>query len=858
MSHEPYCNYSNLMEIELAALQDMGYTLDRRNYFGYSLYRDGVTLVNNRPYTARNTDGSGYLDNTYNATALGVGLHIYGSGNTVTQNAPILTNGTGGIGIRVDGINNNIIVDKNTQVQSDGDSGVGIWTAYGKNHELKVDGKVTANGKDGIAIRCDFGSSSNGSSDEYRGSYIRWNKIIREKDPVMVVGDPDNELNGPQVKSININGYVSGAKQAIYISNNTLVSQININSGAKLSGDITSDWMDPLMALTFKPVYQQKVTDGEYAMQNRDLRLQFNGDTETLATDLNFQGQNLSYNGNITGKNNMRLKIAGGSLAYTGTANVINSTVAANAALAVNGEINLNQAAKTMALYNPNTDTINDDGVAFKNAGEFFNYGTIAPLATANKAADKFLITGNLQNSSQLGLTADTQGARLIQVSGTAKLQTGSKVVATAGSSYLPGNTYTVLTAGSIATGSTIAATPEFSGMLSAVSKIENNTVTTALSKANNLGLMSAQEQETYQAIDQMFDVLSQSNNAGQSLLRAAALSNSMAIPNNAIDMGLLYGFNAADAKQALREIKGSDDVTAAALRSARQNVYADRVANALSTRTAEEFAQAQNTYHIWADISKNWNTFSNMNGQQYLSILGADKQIAPQRRFGFYLGYGKNSFSGTNQSAELKDLRLGVYHSQQNGTWNYLTQLAYGHQNNDTTRMLPTLGLKADGRFGSDLVAASFQADQTSAKQNSWALLPYFNAEVSYYKQQAYQESGASVYGHNVHSQSGVYATVGAGVGFQRLVDKLALKATLGYKRVLLGNDPTLIYSYAGNAAQSYTENNSKIGRDYLTAGLSAAGQIAPNTNLQFEAALERAKGHTYKMFSANIVWSF
>jgi len=300
MSHQNYRNWNIFMEAELALLEDVGLIIDRKNFYGFSLYASEKTIAISSNFYARNADGTQYLDGEFNNTPLTIGLHIYGSTNTVIMDGEVLTSGYASAGIRVDGWKNELTINGN--IRADGEYGTGLMIAYGKEHEIIHRGTITANGANGIGARFDFGDNFLGNTVEYRGSYIRTS------------GDVNNaallyELDGALANTFDITGLLSGKAAAIYISPNAFVQKVNIMNGANIQGDIISDWAKDYQ-------YIQGAAQ-DIMITTLTFGLMADNDGKATATpDANFS---LVYSGNIISRNaSMDIMIYGGTLTYSG------------------------------------------------------------------------------------------------------------------------------------------------------------------------------------------------------------------------------------------------------------------------------------------------------------------------------------------------------------------------------------------------------------------------------------------------------------------------------------------------------------------------------------------------------------
>ena len=446
MSHEAYTNLTTFLEVELAAMQDMGYQFDIRNYFGHSVYGNGKTIVNDYGYSARSADGSSYIKGVANKTALGVGLDVFGSNNTITQAADILSAGTGAAGIRVNGTQNNLTVAKKVKVKADGDYAMGILFSAGSGHTLSVEGNVSANGKNGNALQFDYGSSSNGAGgDEYHGSYINYKRAIEgttgaiKSSENLNIFDEDNlntALQGALMDKVSISGTVESKNNAIYIGKNALVRTIEFNDGAQINGNITSDWKN----------FDTKSENSIY----KDLSIQISP-TESVApeeylsdlvTEINFNGQNINFNGSINGAKNTSLLVeenADVSLMLSeGSVDTLSVAIANGAFLKTNADFNLTDPA-TLTAATGHEDEIDED-----NVGYFINAGTL------DIGSDDFIedlsISGNYVQQDEgtliFDISSDYVSSDSLEITGSAELSGNLTFVARRSGMYKTDKTY--------------------------------------------------------------------------------------------------------------------------------------------------------------------------------------------------------------------------------------------------------------------------------------------------------------------------------------------------------------------------------------------------------------------------------
>jgi uncharacterized protein with beta-barrel porin domain len=654
------------------------------------------------------------------------------------------------------------------------------------------------------------------------------------------------DVDGPLVTDFTVQGELAGQKAAIAISDNAYVKNIRIGTGAKLSGDIVSRWIYDDEKIT-------KVVDGT-EMYDPVMFRQYFGDEE-LTTRLAFEGTGLAYSGNITGAENMRLFVSG-DLAYGGTAKVLSATVEEGGSL-FGGSYDL---VPEGAVHNESPDI----GYSFpymfasmqelKNVGLFTNHGTIG--AASKDATMK--ITGDLLSDGTLQAYAGGTGG-YIDVSGKADIN-GSDVTVANWGDVMPDESITVVKAASI-TGDTrtpVGTSYAVSGMMSAQNEIKDNVLSVVTKAENNMGDMDETQSETFGAMTTMYNNL---KNNGDDRVN---------------EMQPLFSLSPSAAKEALSAI--SANTSAQSMAVAQRSMMTHHI---LSSRLNEAFmpkpvkvklpeASLNDTAadsldislnllepaenDIWLKFGKNWGDLKD--GADYHSsttLLGYDKAVAPNWRVGAFAGYSSTSFADKTASNELKDTRFGLYAGYNKAGKEALLYLDYGWMRNKLRRGLTNLGLTANARYHSRILelGGEYLYDLHAAKNVSWHVRPYVNAQLSRLWQNGYSEEGAGVFNQVVQGKHNDYFGMGAGVELKRYLKGGNYAIRAGVRHAFAGAEPKLRYSYMGDAANTYDMRNVQD-KTHFVLSIGGEADVAKGWRIGGDAGFTR--GRHDKDFSCSV----
>lgn len=452
------------------------------------------------------------------------------------------------------------------------------------------------------------------------------------------------------------------------------------------------------------------------------------------------------------------------------------------------------------------TYTVNDmtsrmaEGYSDDTTGKFINHGTIGA------ASKDTMMTVNGKLVSDGVLRAYGGGSQgYISVSGTADIE-GSTVSAT---NALPDETLTVLNAES-ATGT--LANPDgkpyaATGMLSTTGAITGNTLKVTAHSANNLGELTAEQADAYDAMEGM-----------QKSLVGDVRRN---------EMRSLYSLSPSAAKRALTELGSSGGVQMAALTqqsTLASRVISDRLSTAFSMQPVEvtvpvsHFADDEDDKGIkmstelpvsqennaWVKSTKNWGDLRGGANYHGSAISGGyDRMLNENWRGGVFLSYQSMDLGAESGGGNIFDTRFGIYAGYHKNAADAYLYADYGWIRNKLRRSIGTLGLGAEAKYNSHLaeIGGEYKYDLHANDGKTWHVSPYANLQLSWLNQSAYTESSAGIFNQHVDGRHNTYFAGQLGVELKRYLRRGSYGLRLGVKHAFAGADPEFSFRYQERA---------------------------------------------------------
>lgn len=549
-------------------------------------------------------------------------------------------------------------------------------------------------------------------------------------------------------------------------------------------------------------------------------------------------------------------KTGEGTLVLSGSNTYTGSTIVAGGTLAVNGRL-------AGDAYSEGSGLLTGSGVI---GGNLYNKGIIRGGVQDSSCLDgtnnTLRVQGDLHSSGTVLLTANGPVQGYIDVAGAVDL-TGSTLAIDGSSNFLPERAYTtnlVRKNGAEIANSWGSKEDWQSAMLRA--DYAADSVTFRL--VDNLGPVSPETHQRFAAMQRLYGA---ADEAGR------------------LQLMPLFKLDSAAGAEALQDIQGQQELAASAAAVNNGRMLAHIVAGRLNQATAMEKVKAviggsmltdaagaggteitlpltmNHNDGFWLKYAKNFSHIGDGASLQSSGIIaGYDRQLDRHWRLGGFYSYLAGSSSAAGTAASNYENRLGLYGGYTNKAASAFLALDCGLARNTTHRSIRHLGLTNHAAYKSRTweINGEYKYEIAHDKAQSWHLSPYLNGQIAWYRQDAYQESGAGVYSHQVHGLHNTYTAAGLGLELRReYVNGSAITIRVGGRHAFSGVNPANRFNYAGDAAHAY-DNTPNQDQSFWTASLSGEAELGGRWKVIGELGWEKGRRDRHLMAGLTLrkVW--
>ena len=190
----------------------------------------------------------------------------------------------------------------------------------------------------------------------------------------------------------------------------------------------------------------------------------------------------------------------------------------------------------------------------------------------------------------------------------------------------------------------------------------------------------------------------------------------------------------------------------------------------------------------------------------------------------------------------------MGIYGDHKNGDWEYQALATYGRNRYDLDRFVTWEGTKTNSEYKAKVWDGEVKARYfiPSTQNKTWQVKPYGKLSYTHTAQDAYAETGSSVFKQSLNSATNNSWRGEVGVELNcNLTKQSSWGGSIGYKRILSGLNPELNGTFVGDTNSFSIRGDND--RNYITYSLNTRGSLGGKWMGQAEFRGE-ASGHTHK----------
>lgn len=258
-----------------------------------------------------------------------------------------------------------------------------------------------------------------------------------------------------------------------------------------------------------------------------------------------------------------------------------------------------------------------------------------------------------------------------------------------------------------------------------------------------------------------------------------------------------------------------------------------------------------------WGRHLSSWNYYADnaVKGKSNAFAAGMDRNTGKETRTGIYAMYNHTELHGGGVKALQQDWRVGAYMGKQHGAVQKYVYMNYGRLGNHFNYAA------IDRKYHGQIIelGGEYKYDLHHDDGKTYHVSPYVNVQASRYMQKGYHEAfpvGGELVTAAVNNN---YLAGEIGVELRRELQAGDYALRLGYKRVLSGEEPKLVYGHeAGGVYNRLIEYSNPMDKDYLHLTLDGTLKLSDRLSATAEGGWLEGRHDRELMADVKLNWAF